>query len=50
MREVHSFLGHVGSYKRFIQDFSKIALPLSKLCRKRWILSLTNHARRHSRS
>ncbi|RDX98252.1 Retrovirus-related Pol polyprotein from transposon 17.6, partial [Mucuna pruriens] len=32
--EVHSFLGHVGFYKRFIKNFSKIALPLSKLLRK----------------
>ena len=28
---MHSFLGHVGFYRRFIQDFSKIALLLSKL-------------------
>ncbi|RDY06067.1 Retrovirus-related Pol polyprotein from transposon 17.6, partial [Mucuna pruriens] len=34
MREVHSFLGHVGFYRRFIKDFSKIALPLSKLLQK----------------
>ncbi|RDX96856.1 Retrovirus-related Pol polyprotein from transposon 17.6, partial [Mucuna pruriens] len=31
VQEVRSFLGHVGFYKRFIQNFSKIALPLSKL-------------------
>ena len=29
VREVHFFLGHVGFYRRFIKDFSKIALPLS---------------------
>ena len=34
VREVHFFLGHVGFYRRFIQDFSKIALPLSKLLQK----------------
>ncbi|XP_054785903.1 uncharacterized protein LOC129292363 [Prosopis cineraria] len=34
VREVHSFLGHAGFYRRFIQDFSKIALPLSRLLRK----------------
>ncbi|RDY05494.1 Retrovirus-related Pol polyprotein from transposon 17.6, partial [Mucuna pruriens] len=32
--EVHSFLGHVGFYRRFIKNFSKIALPLSKLLQK----------------
>ena len=34
MREVHSFLGHVGFYRRFIKDFSKVALPLSNLLQK----------------
>ncbi|RDY04562.1 Retrovirus-related Pol polyprotein, partial [Mucuna pruriens] len=32
--EVRSFLGHVGFYRRFIKNFSKIALPLSKLLQK----------------
>jgi len=34
MKEVRSFLGHVGFYKRFIKDFSKIANPLSNLLQK----------------
>jgi len=34
VREVRSFLDHVGFYKRFIQDFSKKALPLSNLLQK----------------
>jgi len=34
VREVRSFLGHAGFYRRFIQDFSKKALPLSKLLQK----------------
>ena len=34
VQEVRSFLGHVGFYRRFIKDFSKIALPLCKLLQK----------------
>ncbi|KAK7251288.1 hypothetical protein RIF29_34343 [Crotalaria pallida] len=34
VREVRSFLGHAGFYRRFIQNFSKIALPLSNLLQK----------------
>nr|GFA12659.1 reverse transcriptase domain-containing protein [Tanacetum cinerariifolium] len=29
-----SFLGHAGFYRRFIQDFSKIALPMTRLLNK----------------
>ncbi|KAD2805361.1 hypothetical protein E3N88_38738 [Mikania micrantha] len=32
--EVRSFLGLAGYYRRFIQDFSKLATPLTKLTRK----------------
>ncbi|RDY09466.1 Retrovirus-related Pol polyprotein from transposon opus, partial [Mucuna pruriens] len=34
VREVRSFLGHVGFYRRFIKNFSKLALPLFKLLQK----------------
>ncbi|RDX69867.1 Retrovirus-related Pol polyprotein, partial [Mucuna pruriens] len=34
VQEVRSFLGHVGFHRRFIKNFSKIALPLSKLLQK----------------
>src|SRR5436190_19033063 len=32
--EIRSFLGLVGYYRRFIQDFSKIAKPMTKLLQK----------------
>jgi len=34
VKGVRSFLGHVGFYRRFIKDFSKIAKPLSNLLNK----------------
>ena len=34
LRQICSFLGHVGFYRRFIQNFSKIAKPLTELLEK----------------
>ena len=34
VKRVRSFLGHVGCYRRFNKDFSKIAHPLCKLLAK----------------
>ncbi|CAM8944792.1 unnamed protein product [Rhodiola kirilowii] len=34
VRDIQSFLGHAGFYRRFINDFSKKALPLSTLLQK----------------
>ena len=34
VRAVRSFLGYAGFYRRFIRDFSKVALPLSNLLQK----------------
>jgi hypothetical protein len=31
---IHSFLGHAGFYRRFIQNFSQIAQPLTHLLAK----------------
>ena len=33
-KEVHSFLGHVGYYRRFIEKFSKLDSPLFTLLMK----------------
>ena len=36
IRELRSFLGHVGFYSRFIQDFAKVSKPLtSLLCKEK---------------
>ncbi|KAM1606994.1 hypothetical protein ACFX1Z_027628 [Malus domestica] len=34
VRKVRSFLGHVGFYRRFIKDFSKLTQPLCRLLQK----------------
>ena len=34
VKGIRSFLGHVGFYRRFIKDFSKIARPLCRLLEK----------------
>ena len=34
VKTVRQFLGHVGFYRRFIKDFSKIAKPIYKLLEK----------------
>ena len=47
MQEVRSFLGHVGFYRRFIKDFSKIGAPCSNSCRKICHLNSTMIASRH---
>ena len=34
INDIRSFLGHVGFYRRFIKDFSKIARPLTNVLAK----------------
>nr|KAJ0212584.1 hypothetical protein LSAT_V11C400218350 [Lactuca sativa] len=34
VREVRSFLGHAGFYRRFIKDFLKISFPMCQLLQK----------------
>ena len=34
IKGIGSFLGHVGFYRRFIKDFSKISRPLTNLLQK----------------
>nr|GEX37735.1 reverse transcriptase domain-containing protein [Tanacetum cinerariifolium] len=34
VKGIHSFLGHAGFYRRIIQDFSKIARPMTRLLKK----------------
>jgi hypothetical protein len=42
VKGIRSFLGHVGFYRRFIQDFSKIARPLTHLLEKDAPFNFTN--------
>ncbi|CAM8978304.1 unnamed protein product [Rhodiola kirilowii] len=42
VRDIQSFLGHAGFYRRFIKDFSKKALPLSTLLEKEVPFEFTN--------
>ena len=44
--EVRSFLGLAGYYRRFIEGFSKIALPLTKLTRKNQKFEWTDDCKR----
>ncbi|KAI5658431.1 hypothetical protein M9H77_27224 [Catharanthus roseus] len=44
VKQIRSFLGHAGFYRRFIKDFSMIARPLTNLLSKDVAFNLMNLA------
>jgi len=46
VKEVRSFLGHVGFYRRFMKDFSKIGSPLCALLVKDALFDFNENCRR----
>ena len=48
--EIRSFLGLVRYYRRFIEDFSRLAVPMTRLTRRGSSLSGLTCVRRHSRN
>ena len=45
IKDVRSFLGHTGFYRRFIKDFSVISKPLSNFLTKDNIFEWTEHCK-----
>ena len=50
IKDIRSFLGHAGFYRRFIKNFSKIARPLTNLLAETCPLILTMNVSSHERS
>ena len=43
VKEIRSFLGHAGFYRRFIKNFSSIALPMTNLLKNDVLFEWTNN-------
>ena len=48
--EIHSFFGLEGYYRRFIEDFSRLATPMTRFSRKGVKFEWKTCVRRHSRN
>ena len=48
--EIRNFLGFTGYYRRFIEDFSRLAAPMTRLTRNKSSLRGMTCVRRHSRN
>ena len=48
--EIHSFLGLAGYYRRFIEDFSRLAAPMTKVTRKKVKFEWNTRVKEHSRN
>jgi ATP phosphoribosyltransferase regulatory subunit HisZ len=46
IKDVRSFLGHAGFYRRFIKDFSVISKPLRNLLTKKNVLNGLNNMKK----
>ena len=49
VKDIRSFLGHAGFYRRFIKDFSKISKPLCKLLAKDASFEFDDACKKHLR-
>ena len=48
--EIRSFLGLTGYYRRFIENFSRLAAPMTRLTRKEVKYEWNDPCERHSKS
>ena len=48
--KIHSFLGLAGYYRRFIEDFSRLAAPMTRLTQNGAMFEWDDCVGRHSKS